>query len=218
MAYIRGRQEFYGREFAVTPAVLIPRPETEGLVDDALQWLRAHGASARVADIGTGSGCLAVTLAAEWPQASVVATDLSADALVVARRNAEGLGVAERVRFVQGAYLAGESGPFDVIVSNPPYVREAEAPTLAPEVADHEPALALYGGRDGLRDIRAVLEAAAQTLRADGLLAVEIGAGQADDVLALAAATSGLTAPALRHDLQGIPRVLVARAARPGQN
>lgn len=213
MAYIRGRQEFYGRDFTVTPAVLIPRPESEQLVDEALGWLRAHPGPARVADIGTGSGCLAVTIAAEVPHASVVATDISPEALAVARANAEVAGVSDRVTFVQGAYLTGASGSFDVIVANPPYVQDSDAAMLAPEVAAHEPALALYGGADGLRDIRAVLQAAATALRPGGLLAMEMGAGQSPAVLALAGATPGLAAPALRHDLQGHARVLVVHAA-----
>lgn len=208
IAYIRGTQEFYGREFLVGPGVLIPRPETELLVDTARELLRGHPLP-RVADVGTGSGCIAVTLAAEIPGARVVATDLSPEALTIARGNAEAHGVAGRVRFVETRYLDGVPGPFDVIASNPPYVRGADAAALQPEVKDYEPALALFGGDDGLRDIRAITTAAAWALTAGGSLVMEIGAGQAGDVLRLTA-EAGLMEPSIRHDLQGIPRVVVA--------
>lgn len=208
VAYIRGTQEFYGREFLVGPGVLIPRPETELLVDTVRDVLRGHPLP-RIADIGTGSGCIAVTLAAELAVARVTATDISPDALTIARGNAEAHGVAGRVRFVETRYLDGVPGPFDVVASNPPYVRGVDASALQPEVKDYEPALALFGGDDGLRDIRAIATAAAWVLTAGGVLVMEIGAGQAGEVLRLVE-EAGLMEASVRHDLQGIARVVVA--------
>jgi release factor glutamine methyltransferase len=210
MAYIRGVQEFWGREFQVTTAVLIPRPETELLIEVSLEYL-ADRAGPRVADVGTGSGCVAVTLALEVPAAEVFATDISAGALQVAAANAERLGVAARVRFFQGTYLAGTPVPLDLIVSNPPYVRATDRPVLPPEVRDHEPSVALFGGDDGLRDVTALLLAARTALADDGRLIMEIGDAQAEDVEALIAASGGLTLDEIRPDLQGIPRTVVAR-------
>ena len=211
VAYIRGLQEFYGRPFQVGPGVLIPRPETEMVVDEALTLLAGAGAGApapRIADIGTGSGCLAVTLALECLRASVVATDVSADALAVARANANRHGVAARVAFVETSFLEGVAGPFDLIVANPPYVREADRPSLAPEVVAHEPHLALFAGPDGLRDVRIIVGLAATGLAPGGMLVMEIGAGQWPEVRAALSAV-GLEAR-VRADLQGIPRAVVA--------
>lgn len=208
VAYIRGTQEFYGREFLVGPGVLIPRPETELLVDTVREVLRGHPLP-RIADVGTGSGCIAVTLAAELTVARVVATDVSPDALTIARGNAEAHNVTGRLTFVETRYLEGVSGPFDVVASNPPYVRAVDAKTLQPEVRDYEPALALFGGDDGLRDIAAIAAAAARALTGGGALVMEIGAGQASDVLRLVG-EAGLIEAEVRHDLQGIPRVVVA--------
>ena len=210
MAYIRGTQEFYGREFLVGPGVLIPRPETELIVDEAKAAAMGRR-TPRIADIGTGSGCLAVTLALELPSAQVTATDISADALTIARGNAAAHQVAGRVSFVETSYLTGIAGAFDVIVSNPPYVRDIDAPTLAPEVRDHEPREALFGGDDGLRDIRAIVQSATTALKPGGVLVMEIGMGQAKAVTGVLTA-AGLGAElTLRHDLQGIPRVAVAQ-------
>jgi release factor glutamine methyltransferase len=210
MAYIRGTQEFYGREFLVGPGVLIPRPETELVVSEALD--RGPGArrTPRVADIGTGSGILAITMALEWPAARVTATDISADALTIARGNAEAHGVAARITFVETSGLDGVPGPFDVIVSNPPYVRASEAASLMPEVRDHEPGVALFGGDDGLRDVRTVITAAGRVLAPGGALVVEIGFDQAADVTRLVEAAGVFEPARLRHDLQGHPRVVVA--------
>ena len=209
MAYIRGVQEFYGRVFHVAPGVLIPRPETELLVDEALTLL-AGQATPRIVDVGTGSGCLAITLALESPGATVAATDLSADALAIARANATALGVTARIDFRHTSLLDGVSGPFDLIVTNPPYVPEREAATLAPEVVVHEPRLALFGGPDGLRDVRALVALAATALTPGGTLVMEIGVGQWPDVRhALTEAGLG-THARVRSDLQGIPRAVVA--------
>lgn len=208
VAFIRGIQEFFGRDFVVRPGVLIPRPETEIVVDEALQ--AAHGRSGlRVADVGTGSGCLAVTLALELPAARVVATDVSDAALHIAHANAVCHDVAARMRFVQTSYLDGIAGPFDLVVSNPPYVRDGDAPLLQPEVREYEPSSALFGGSDGLRDVRRVVEDAADRLAPGGALVMEIGAGQAADVRSICA-RARLQVDRIRPDLQGIARVVVA--------
>lgn len=209
MAYIRGTQEFYGREFLVGPGVLIPRPETELLIDEAKAAAMGRR-TPRLADVGTGSGCLAVTLALELPSAVVIATDISAEALTIARGNAAAHEVGGRVTFVETSYLTGIAGAFDVIVANPPYIRDGDGPGLAPEVRDHEPSDALFGGSDGLRDIKAIAQAATTALKPGGVLIMEIGLGQAKAVAAVlteAGLGGDLT---LRRDLQGIARVAVA--------
>ncbi len=213
VAYIRGVQEFYGRDFTVSPAVLIPRPETEFVVEEALACLREvdMAPAPRVVDVGTGSGCLAVTLAVEWPPAHIVGTDVSETALVVARANAERHGVLDRVAFRHGPYLSGLAPPLDLVVSNPPYVPDEERGTLAPEVVDHEPHTALFGGRDGLRDIRELVRQSAERLRPGGWLVMEVGAGQAAPLDRLLSSTQGLTLVRMRSDLQNIPRVAVIR-------
>ena len=215
VAHLTGTREFYGRPFRVTPAVLIPRPETELVIDEALAALaaRASRSDARplVVDVGTGSGCLAITLALERPDVDVVATDLSAPALEIARDNAQTLGVAERVTFVERDLLPALPAPPDLIVSNPPYVPEAERDSLAVDVRDHEPGLALFAGQDGLDTIRRLIPLAARSLAAGGTLVMEIGAGQAPAVRELVANTPALTLDHVTPDLQGIPRVVVAR-------
>jgi release factor glutamine methyltransferase len=217
VAYILGEREFYGRPFRVSEAVLIPRPETEDVVEAALEVLRspalaARGNPPRILDIGTGSGCLAITLALETA-ARVDATDTSADALAVARDNAARLGVAGAVAFRETS-LAGAARDVDVIVTNPPYVPLRDRPTLAPGVRDHEPAAALFGGDDGLDVIRALLPEAARALKPGGSLIMEIGQGQAAAVEVLVG-LAGLQWIGARADLAGIPRVIVARAVAP---
>jgi release factor glutamine methyltransferase len=216
VAYIRGRQEFYGRDFIISPAVLVPRPETELLIDEALLLLPALGASRplTVIDIGTGSGCLAITLALEYPRARYIATDISEPALDVARANADRLGAMERVHFVRGSYFAGERGPFNIVVTNPPYVAESDRPSLAPEVAEYEPAAALFAGPDGLRDIREIIGRAADVLEDDGSVLMEIGYGQLPRIAALATEEEHLALVRTRADLQGVPRVAVIRRCR----
>lgn len=183
--YLVGQKDFYGRTFLVDPRVLIPRPETELLCEAVLQRL-PKDAPAAVLDVCTGSGCIPVTIAAERPQAQLWATDLSADALEVARANAERLGVAGRVTFLQGDLLAPAGGlpPFDVIVSNPPYVGTSEIPTLSREV-QREPRLALDGGPDGLTLLRRLIPNAFSHLKPGGVLALEIGETQGAAVKAL---------------------------------
>jgi release factor glutamine methyltransferase len=210
-AYIVGVREFWGLDFEVTPAVLIPRPETEFLVEEAVGLLPAVDET-HVADIGTGSGCVAVSVARERPRCHVTATDISRDALDVARRNAARLGVADRVRHVATSYLDDVPGPFDVITANPPYVKDGDKPALAAGVR-HEPEVALFGGAEGLRDISGVLDAAAIKLKPGGWLVMEFGYGQEEQVEALVAARGALTVCRVRADLQGIPRTAIIQRA-----
>jgi len=214
VAYIRGRRAFRTIELDVTPAVLIPRPETETLVDVALEALAAGGAAEPlVLDIGTGSGCIALALAAEEPFVRVVAVDVDPAAAEVALGNASRLGLDGRVEVLVSDLCAGlpPGQRYDLIVSNPPYVAAAEYERLEPNVREYEPRLALHAGADGLDVYRRLIPAAAERLRPGGALAVEVGAGQAAAVAALFAAT-GAFAPAAEHaDLAGIARVLCAR-------
>jgi release factor glutamine methyltransferase len=210
VAYIRGVQAFYGRDFAVGPAVLIPRPETELLVEEGLAAV-GSGATPRVLDIGTGSGCLAVTLALELPGATVVATDISADAVAIARENAGRLGVGARVACVHAAGTGGDDGGFDLVVSNPPYVPEGDRIGLQPEVRLYEPPTALFAGADGLAVLRAIAPDVRRSVRPGGTFAVEIGIGQAEAAVAIVR-RAAFVEVRVRDDLQGIPRVVVARA------
>jgi release factor glutamine methyltransferase len=210
-AYIVGTREFWGRPFLVTPAVLVPRPETEFIIEEALPLVRDLRAP-RLADIGTGSGILAVTLAAELPAAVVVATDLSASALDVARENAERLGVASRVTFVNTSYLDAADGPFDLVVSNPPYVRDGDKSALARQVR-HEPDVALFGGPDGLRDVSGVLDAAVAKVKPGGWFVMEFGYGQEDDIRRLVAERPSLRVERVRDDFQGIARTAIIQTS-----
>lgn len=210
-AYIVGRREFWNLSFMVGPAVLIPRPETEIIVEEAIGILKTLAAP-RVADIGTGSGCLAVSLAHSVPGCMVVATDISEDALEVARGNALAHHVADRITFVHTSCLEGVDGPFDLIVSNPPYVRLDEADTLARAVL-REPHAALFGGADGLGVIDRVITTALQSLRPGGWCIMEIGQGQEADVMRLIEARPGLRLHRVRQDLQGIARTVVFELA-----
>jgi release factor glutamine methyltransferase len=212
VAYIRGIREFWGRDFIVSPSVLIPRPETELIIEEVVERAARGAILEDVCDIGTGSGCLAVTLAIELPASQVVATDLSADALEVARINADRYGVTSCIDFRLGHYLAGASGPFDLIVSNPPYIAERDHLSLAPEVRDFEPREALVAGSDGLRDIRELVRIAPTVLRDQGLLILEIGYAQSARVTALVSAIPSLHLLHVRPDLQGHARVVVIQA------
>ena len=206
-AYIVGMREFWGREFLVTPAVLVPRPETELIVEETLPLARGI-ADPRIADVGTGSGIIGITLACELPDARVVLTDVSGDALVIAQENASRMRVADRVEFVKTSYLAGVDGPFDLIAANPPYVKDGDKPALARDVR-HEPDVALFGGPDGLRDIGGVLDAAAGALVPHGWFVMEFGFGQEDDVRRLVGVRPALRLVRIRDDLQGIARTAV---------
>lgn len=208
VAYIRGVQEFWGREFLVGPGVLIPRPETEFVIEEALTWPATHAsAPPRVLDIGTGSGCLAVTLALELSGAQVHASDLSADALARARDNATRLGAA--VTFHHGSLDAGAPGPFGLVVSNPPYIPDSDVGDLQPEVRAYEPHLALAGGSDGLDVVRTLVAEAPRLVTPGGLVLVEIGAGQAEAAGHLIEDAEEMQLLRIRCDLQGVERVLV---------
>jgi release factor glutamine methyltransferase len=209
VAYILGHQEFWGLDFEVTHDVLIPRPETELIVEEAIRSGSEHGPYGHIIDVGTGSGCLAVTLAVEFPSALVVATDLSAPALEIARRNAARHGVAGRVTFLTADLLDGVNVAADLIVSNPPYVPATDRAGLPPEVGQYEPAAALIGGDDGLSVIRRLFASAPRRLARNGSLIVEFGFGQEAQVRAIAE-TLGWSVD-VRHDLQSIPRVAVLR-------
>jgi release factor glutamine methyltransferase len=206
VALITGIREFWGLEFEVTRDVLIPRPETELIVEAALGALAEP--PQRIADVGTGSGCLAVALAVEFPRSAVAAVDASAPALRVARRNAARHGVEQRISFVRADLLDAVAGPFDLIVSNPPYVPESDP--LPPDVANYEPAGALFAGPDGLAVLSVLIPAALPLLTLGGALIVEFGFGQADRVQALARA-AGWRHIDVKEDLQRIPRVAVMK-------
>ena len=223
VAYILGRRAFRTIDLEVTPDVLIPRPETETLVEVALEALAAMPIAGPdpedeplALDIGTGSGCVALALAAEDPFVRFVAADVDPGALAVARRNAARLGLARRVEFVLSDLFAdvGER-PFDLVVSNPPYIPADEYVALEPNVRDYEPRLALYGGVDGLDFYRRLVPGAALLLRPGGTLALEVGAGQAGDVAAIIDAAGAYEAPERRSDLSGAARVVFARRRGP---
>ncbi len=211
IAHILGAREFFGRPFLVSRDVLIPRPETELVIDQALAWLSADGpASPTIVDVGTGSGCLAITLALECPAARMVATDVSPAALEVARANAARHGVAARIEWRHAALAGDLAGAADLIVANPPYVAERDRGSLAADVREYEPAAALFAGPDGLDVIRPLAPAALRALRPGGALIMEIGAGQwpaVQDILGRA----GFRDVAVHPDLAGIPRVVVGR-------
>lgn len=214
-AYLRGTQEFYRREFVVTPAVLVPRPETELLVEKVLEKVGASFArdlpgqeQVTLADVGTGSGCIAVTLAAEQAQICAVAFDISPDALALAQLNARNNGVAEQVRFVRGDLLTGgAAGAFDIVASNPPYIPTDVIEGLQAEVRDYEPRLALDGGNDGLHVYRILVVGSERALKPGGWLFMEVGQGQADAVSALMRRAGYANIEAFR-DLAGIERVV----------
>jgi release factor glutamine methyltransferase len=243
--YLTGKQEFWGLEFEVTPAVLIPRPETEHVMEVALARLGERGLKIhmdtgapreklRVADVGTGSGCLAVALAWELPHAKVFATDISAPALAIARRNAARHGVSDRIHFLQCDLLTGlentdpssvgarhavpalaQGGSmFDLIVSNPPYIARNEVAQLQREVRDHEPHTALFGGPTGVEIYQRLIEQARGLLRDRGILVLELGHNSAEHVRGIFDAQLAWTNVAITMDLAGIPRILAAERTR----
>ncbi len=211
LAYLTSRQAFWDLVFEVSPAVLIPRPESELIVEAALELFPAATGALTIVDVGTGSGCLAVALARERPAARAIATDTSDAALDLARRNAARHGVADRIQFVRGDLIDPVATPVDLIVCNPPYVAEGDRPGLQPEVRDHEPAIALFGGLDGLAIVRRLIEQAPRRLTRGGVLIFEFGFGPADRVTELISHTPGLTMLGVRPDLQGIPRAAIAK-------
>lgn len=207
LPYVIGEWEFYGLNLKVTPDVLIPRPETELLVDTALAWLAANPTRHRAVDVGTGSGCIAIALAANVAELQITATDISTAALAVARENVERYKLGDRVKLVQTNLLEGLPGPFDLICSNLPYIPSERLPAL--EVSKREPWLALDGGADGLLVIRPFLQQAATALAYGGLLLAEIDAGLAVAVIDLAKGHWPHANVEVRKDLTGLPRLLV---------
>lgn len=209
VAYILGHRDFYGRRFSVTPDVLIPRPDTETLVDHALDCIPLDQ-PLRVLDIGTGSGAIAVTIAAERPEAIVTATDISRAALGVAAKNAEQIGVADRIRFEQADLLSGTER-YDLVVSNPPYIAQSEMQSLQAEVREHEPIGALAAGDDGLDIVRALLMATEKATGTGAQLLLEVGAGQAVSVQDFASMNTAWQAVTVYRDLNRIERVVHLR-------
>jgi release factor glutamine methyltransferase len=229
--YLTGKQEFWDLEFEVTPAVLIPRPETEHVIEVALERLGKRGIkinmktgtpspTLRIADVGTGSGCLAVALAHELPHAEIVATDISAPALEVARRNAARHRVSGRIRFLQANLLESllhesqikshEPQFFDLMVSNPPYVAGNEAAALPIEVRNHEPHAALFGGPTGIEIYAQLIQQAGELLYPGGILVLELGYGSADAVRKMFHVEHRWANIGITNDLAGIPRVIAA--------
>ena len=208
--YITGETEFYGLPFRVTPDVLIPRPETEHLVETVVALARSFAAP-RIVDIGAGSGAISVALAQHLPKARITTTDLSEAALAIARENVRSNGVADRICFLQGDLLAPLAGEkFDIIVSNPPYVPARDRDSLSVEVREYEPLLALFAGEDGLDIYRRLIPAAFVALISGGFIALEIGYGQADAVQNFLRA-AGFAQIEFTPDLQSIPRVAAAQ-------
>jgi release factor glutamine methyltransferase len=206
LPYLTGKQAFYGLDFFITPDVLIPRPETELLVEQALVWLNSHPGRRRAADVGTGSGCIAISLAAHQPDVSVIAVDRSWAALQVTRQNAARYALSERVHLLQSNLLSAASGPFDLVCANLPYIPTTTLNNLA--VANQEPLLALDGGTDGLQFIAALLADAPRWIAAAGALLLEIEAGQGDSAARLAAQHLPQAAVNVVADLAGLPRLL----------
>jgi release factor glutamine methyltransferase len=213
VAYIVGEREFWGLPFEVTSDVLIPRPETELIVEEALELFPVDRPPAVIVDAGTGSGCLAVALALEFTGARVIATDISEAALAVARRNAARNGAADRVEFRAGDLLEPVAEMADLIVSNPPYVASGDSPALMPEVREHEPHVALFGGADGLSVFGKLFPSAATRLAPGGWLIVEVGYDQ-DDRVAAIAARRGWSLSHVRQDFQEITRTLIFTRGR----
>ncbi len=211
VAYLVGRREFFQLEFEVTPAVLIPRPETEFLVMEALRLLKT-AAAPRVLDVGTGSGCIALSIAHRLKAAQVTAVDINPEALAIAERNAQKHGLAERIRFLKSDLFEALTGDkFDLIASNPPYVAASEFAGLARDVREFEPRLALDGGPDGLAVFRPLIAQAPAHLEAGGYLLLEIGATQEQSVRQLLDATGSFSEVTAHLDGQKIPRIVQAR-------
>ena len=214
LAYILGHKEFYSLDLVVTPTVLIPRPETEMVVSAALEFLHCNP-SATVCDVGTGSGAIALAIAANMPRAGLTATDILEDALAIARHNADRLQLASRIRFrlancFEPIESADPLGRFDLIVSNPPYIPDAQIAELAPEIRHFEPRISLAGGADGLEYYRRIAQAVPEHLEKNGCIIVEIGADQSDSITEIMR-NRGATGIRVNPDLAGLPRVLIAQ-------
>jgi release factor glutamine methyltransferase len=211
-AYLTGRVGFWTLDLEVSPATLIPRADSESLVEAVLEACPDKDASLSVLDLGTGTGALLLAVLSELPAANGLGVDLQPEAAALAARNAARLGLAGRARFLAGDWAAALAGRFDLVLCNPPYIESAVIPALMPEVARHEPASALDGGADGLDAYRRIIADLPQLLAPRGVAVLELGQGQQVAVEALAKA-AGLTPEACRADLGGVPRALVLRAA-----
>lgn len=211
-AYLTGRVGFWTLDLEVSPATLIPRADSESLIEAALEACPDKGAALRVLDLGTGTGALLLAVLSELPSASGVGIDLKPKAAALAARNAARLGLAGRACFLAGDWAAALTGRFDLLLCNPPYIESTAIPALMPEVARHEPASALDGGADGLAAYRPIIADLPRLLAPRGVAVLELGTGQQAAVEALARA-AGLTPEACRADLGGVPRALVLRAA-----
>jgi release factor glutamine methyltransferase len=218
MAYILGEREFWGLPFKVSPAVLVPRPDSETLIEAVLSLMPDRARAWRILDLGLGSGCLLLTLLREYPQAQGVGLEASAEALVMAQENANVLGVAGRAQLIAGdwrrpgwaeALLQALGAPFDLVVSNPPYIASAAVPKLMPEVASFEPRLALDGGADGFDAYQVIIAASPRLVTAGGFMAVEVGERQVPEITRLFAAAGFSPRPPWK-DLGGIDRVVTA--------
>lgn len=205
MAFLRGRQGFWTLDLEVSPVTLIPRPDSETLISAALTARPDRNAVRRILDLGTGTGCLLLAALTEFPAAYGIGVDLAPAAAALAARNARATGLAGRCAVVCGDWAAALAGRFDLVLCNPPYIESAAIAALMPEVARHEPRRALDGGPDGLHAYRAVLAALPRLLAPGGIAVLELGAGQAGAVAALARA-AGFGPPVLSHDLAGIAR------------
>lgn len=215
VARILGEQEFWGLRFALSPATLIPRSDTETLVEAVLESIDNKTAPLRIADLGTGTGAILVSLLTELPNASGVGTDTSEQALQTATANAARHGMADRANFIVSDYASRLDGAFDIIVSNPPYIQTNDIGHLTIEVRDHDPHLALDGGPDGLDAYRKITSQVPQLLANNGLLGLEIGAGQDPDVARIIAEAGLVATGPAKPDLAGIARVILARKPRP---
>ena len=213
VARILGHKEFWGLSLSLSPATLVPRPDTETVVELALEMLRQNPSrqGTRIADLGTGTGAILLALLSELHGAVGIGTDISQEALETARGNAARLGLTDRASFVRCDYAAGLTGPFDLIVSNPPYIRSGDIAALAVEVRDHDPQKALDGGPDGLDAYRALIPQAARIVAPGAALVVEAGQGQTAQIEALMTAAGLVPHGAPRADLAGIPRAVGAR-------
>jgi len=218
VAHITGEKEFWSLPFTVNNSCLIPRPETEILVEKALEICRtgdgARSSPYRILDLGTGCGAIAVCLAREIPNARIIATDISRDALAVARENVKKHGVSDKIQLGEGDLfdpVRKKKGYFDLIVSNPPYVAEKDAGTLQREVREYEPYTALYGGNDGLAFYRSIIPESFHFLKEEGSIALEIGYGEVDRIIEIISNVGGFEDITVRSDLSGIPRVVSAK-------
>jgi release factor glutamine methyltransferase len=214
VARILGEKDFWGLPFVVNAATLVPRPETETLVEAVLAEAGHLPTELTICDLGTGSGAIIIALLSELPRAKGVAVDISAEALAAAQANAERLGFGDRIDFVQGDFANMPHGGFDVVTSNPPYIESETIPGLEREVRDYDPWIALDGGSDGLAAYHAILAQAGWLLKPGGLMAFEVGIGQADAVAGLCR-EAGLRDAQIRADLAAVPRVVSARMPEP---